>query len=816
MATYNVLDFGATGNGVTDDTAAIQAAVNAARADGGGTVYIPEGTFIVTGHTEPSDGAIMLYDNITLTGAGMGLTNIKVADGWDMKMTGVIRTPYGAGTENVTVNNLTIDGNRDNVNVKIDGWFNGYAPGKIGYDSNITLDRVEIKDCSGYGFDPHEQTLNLSITNSIAHGNGLDGFVADYIVGGVYANNIAYNNDRHGFNLVTNSSDLIVSNNIAYDNGGNGIVAQRGSENLPWPKDLVITGNEVYNNALEGVLIKLANYVTLSNNNIHDNGKAGVRLYGTDNNTLFNNTITNNSTSKPGSFEGIRIEPYDDTNGVSGNYYYTTLNTITGNTIDAGAVAAYYGIREAVNGDFNTITGNTIVNFKTPVSLSGANSSWDMFGQIDYSKDNNLMGTVNSDTINGLAGNDTINGGAGRDTLTGGEGNDVFKFTNKTHSTHDNADKIMDFVAGVDKIDVRGMGFTDLITSTNPTLINELRIAYSSTSNTTYVRNDETDFEVALVGDQRTTLTASSFIFDARAGEVFGTTANDTLLGTTGNDTIDGGAGRDTMTGGLGVDVFRFSSLTDSRITGSAYDRITDFQVGVDKIDLTGLGFTALTGNKATIAGELRLSYSATTDRTYVKNGQNDFSFYFNGDMRGKVTGADFIFSKAPTATPLNLVGNGSNETFYGDTGNDTIKGNGGNDTIHAGAGADSVNGGSGHDFIYGGDGNDTLLGNDGFDFISGGAGNDRIYLMTDTDTAEGGAGGDIFSFQSTSGVVNDFNIYEDVLDLRTYIVTKSDLSISTVGTDTVIDIVKAGAIVSHITLTGITADTLLDTDFIF
>lgn len=44
----SVKDFGAKGDGVTDDTAAIQAAVDACSANGGGVVYFPFGTYILT------------------------------------------------------------------------------------------------------------------------------------------------------------------------------------------------------------------------------------------------------------------------------------------------------------------------------------------------------------------------------------------------------------------------------------------------------------------------------------------------------------------------------------------------------------------------------------------------------------------------------------------------------------------------------------------------------------------------------------------------------------------------------------------------
>ena len=55
---YNVKDdaYGATGNGSTDDTAAIQAAINAASAAGGGTVIFPAGTYKITVELSVSAG----------------------------------------------------------------------------------------------------------------------------------------------------------------------------------------------------------------------------------------------------------------------------------------------------------------------------------------------------------------------------------------------------------------------------------------------------------------------------------------------------------------------------------------------------------------------------------------------------------------------------------------------------------------------------------------------------------------------------------------------------------------------------------------
>jgi hypothetical protein len=67
-------------------------------------------------------------------------------------------------------------------------------------------------------------------------------------------------------------------------------------------------------------------------------------------------------------------------------------------------------------------------------------------------------------------------------------------------------------------------------------------------------------------------------------GQVFnGTSGRDTIIGTEGNDTIIGGVGGDTLTGGAGYDKFVYTNIRDSG------DTITDFKVGTDKIVLTQL-----------------------------------------------------------------------------------------------------------------------------------------------------------------------------------------------------------------------------------
>lgn len=71
---YNVKDttYGAKGDGATDDTSAIQAAITAANAGGGGVVFFPPGTYKTT-------SALTLSDKVNLLGSGCFASRIQLA-----------------------------------------------------------------------------------------------------------------------------------------------------------------------------------------------------------------------------------------------------------------------------------------------------------------------------------------------------------------------------------------------------------------------------------------------------------------------------------------------------------------------------------------------------------------------------------------------------------------------------------------------------------------------------------------------------------------------------------------------------------------
>jgi hypothetical protein len=93
----SVRDYGARGDGVTDDTAAIQAAIDATPAYG--TTVFPAGTYIIS-------AALNLKSNLTIDGQGATI-RAKAAVNFEYMMLASSKT-------NVTVKNLRLDANKAN------------------------------------------------------------------------------------------------------------------------------------------------------------------------------------------------------------------------------------------------------------------------------------------------------------------------------------------------------------------------------------------------------------------------------------------------------------------------------------------------------------------------------------------------------------------------------------------------------------------------------------------------------------------------------------------------------------------------------
>lgn len=95
------------------------------------------------------------------------------------------------------------------------------------------------------------------------------------------------------------------------------------------------------------------------------------------------------------------------------------------------------------------------------------------------------------------------------------------------------------------------------------------------------------------------------------------------------------------------------------------------------------------------------------------------------------------------TTTRFVQIGDGTDQTLFGDIGHDELIGKKGDDSLFGDAGNDLIKGGKGADAIYGGAGMDELFGGGGKDTIFGGMDDDDLNGGGANDVLEGGAGDD-------------------------------------------------------------------------
>ncbi|PLX37168.1 MAG: hypothetical protein C0606_11755 [Hyphomicrobiales bacterium] len=224
-------------------------------------------------------------------------------------------------------------------------------------------------------------------------------------------------------------------------------------------------------------------------------------------------------------------------------------------------------------------TGDGFISYAAPTR------ELDRMGpQVDYSTSPSngfdvLNGTGSGDALNGLGGDDLIIGKAGNDRLVGGTGEDSLRGgdgadTLKGGGGGDEASggRGNDRIFGEDGRDLlNGDGGNDLLRGG--------------------ARNDTLSG-----GAGHDTLTG-----DGGNDRLFGFAGNDLLRGGTGADTLKGGAGRDTLVGGGGADSLEGGTGGDTFVfvRNGGRDRITDFQDGIDVIDLTAFGYGSIAAVKA-------------------------------------------------------------------------------------------------------------------------------------------------------------------------------------------------------------------------
>lgn len=149
-------DFGALGDNATNDTVAIQAAIDYLGDLGGGTVYLPAGTFrlgrTVQDINDEDKHCLNLRSGVTLLGEGPGVTILKPLENVSGNTQVLLAYPVGAETRvtYVSVRNLTIDGNITRPGVSALGEDEGI---NIKLTLHAVFENLIIKNCGQDAID---------------------------------------------------------------------------------------------------------------------------------------------------------------------------------------------------------------------------------------------------------------------------------------------------------------------------------------------------------------------------------------------------------------------------------------------------------------------------------------------------------------------------------------------------------------------------------------------------------------------------------------------------------------------------------------
>lgn len=234
---------------------------------GGGTLALDEGEYILA---EPW----YVPGNVCIRGKGMDKTILKMApQAAPFFRAGMIRIK---DAERVSLIDFTADGANDTqrFDTELDyyGRYGLYAT-SFKY---LWIRGVRMRNHYAYGFDPHGTRATWSnylvIEGSVAEKNGLDGFTLDQTKHISLLDSVARDNYRHGVNIVTGSSDVVVRRLTSQNNGedpgrrnvGCGITVQNNDPALQ-TKDCILDSNTIMEATRAGVCVSDSINVTISN-----------------------------------------------------------------------------------------------------------------------------------------------------------------------------------------------------------------------------------------------------------------------------------------------------------------------------------------------------------------------------------------------------------------------------------------------------------------------------------------------------------------------------------------------------------------------
>lgn len=204
----NVRDFGAKGDGVTDDTVALNTAFQSNES----AIYIPKGTYIVSGQ-------VTILNTKKIFGAGEDSV-VKLANN-----VGDAHIIYSENVNNIILENFKIDGNKDGQENKKSNieclYLKGTDNAKIKslYIENALIEGIYLYDLDNACID------NVYCSNNGYYQQDASGVHLDTTTNCIVRNSEFKNNGFHGI-ILSYAMNTIVENIVTKNNGYNGIVLQ--------------------------------------------------------------------------------------------------------------------------------------------------------------------------------------------------------------------------------------------------------------------------------------------------------------------------------------------------------------------------------------------------------------------------------------------------------------------------------------------------------------------------------------------------------------------------------------------------------------
>jgi polygalacturonase len=334
----SVKDFGAVGDGVADDTAAIQAAIDAVS---GGTVFFPFGTYYITGTVNVDSNCILDFDQSQIN------TNYN----------GILFSLIGA------------DGARKENVVFRNGRFTATTIGTGGqqaiqamWANNVFVQNCEFTDFGGVAVKFNGGNSNVEVSHCKATDIGVISFYAEG--DGTTSNKGCYNvrflyNTVSGFDYGIEAKQSsyvkIIGNTLTNGAGGStkyAILVTRdySTGNEIVPRNIIITENSVDSCANFGIYTTTSADVIVSNNRVKDAGGQGIVVSGAQ------LTVENNQVQASGG-TGVSVNYSDVTLGslgITDDGYDAAYATVSGNKVNECASISF-----SFNDlDYSVVSGN--------------------------------------------------------------------------------------------------------------------------------------------------------------------------------------------------------------------------------------------------------------------------------------------------------------------------------------------------------------------------------------------------------------------------------------------------------------------------